>query len=199
MAIVVDRSGSMAPVEWSVNVAAAGVADALHQAGCPVMVVGFTSFEGCDLPGQPKQAAAPVYTFREATVYLELYKDWREPMSAAVWSRIAKPAHRGGTPMGDGIEVALRGLRACTDRYRVVLVITDGMPDDPEVVRWQQRVAAEQGIAVIGVEVSEAPQSVAALFEHAVRAPDADRLDIRLVRVLESIVFSDNTQARRSA
>jgi hypothetical protein len=47
--------------------------------------------------------------------------------------------------------------------------------------------------------VSQAPQDVAALFEHAVRAPDADHLDIRLVKVLESIVFSDNTQARRSA
>ena len=198
VAIVVDRSGSMERLAESVNVAAGGVADALHQVGCPVMMVGFTSYVGVVLPGEPKFMDRPVFAFRDARVCLELYKDWNEPMSAAVWSRLAHLPHGGGTPMGDGIEVALRGLRTCTDRHRVVLVITDGMPDDDEVVRRQQRVAAEEGIIVIGVEVSEAPEGVAALFKHSVIAPFADGLGERLVRRLESIVFSDNPPPRRA-
>jgi len=196
---VLDRSRSMEGLEHEVNVVAGGLADALHQVGCPVMVVGFTSFGGEDPLRKPTHAPTPVYGFTDAVVHLELYKDWTEPMSVAVWSRVARKAMCGGTPMGHGVEVALRGLRTSADPHRVVIVITDGMPDDPEVVRRQQRVAAEAGIIVIGVEVSEAPEGVEALFEHALRAPGGAGLAGRLVKVLESIVFSAGMPVGRFA
>lgn len=187
VALVVDLSGSMVIIQPQVSLAAAAVADALCALRCPVQVVGFS---GVDPRAQPEEAVHLAHAHRKNPVRLELFKDWREPMNNAVWSRLGAMTCDGGTPMADGLEWALRGLRGSREPYRVVFVLTDGAPDNEAVVRWQLRSAVEADILVVGVGLDRgARDGVAALFPYHVVVERLADLADGLLGFLERLVF----------
>jgi len=95
----------------------------------------------------------------------------------------------GGTPLSDGIQYALQELSTRPERHRVVLVITDGMPDNSAVVRRQIRIAAEAGIHVVGVGISSGCYAVKTLFPEHVAVTDLRELPQELLKVLDGIMF----------
>ena len=76
----------------------------------------------------------------------------------------------------------------------MILVVTDGMPDNPEVVRRQIRIAAEAGIHIVGVGISSGCAPVKKLFPEHVVVPDIASLPTELLGVLTKIMFPKNAR-----
>jgi Mg-chelatase subunit ChlD len=200
VAVVGDESGSMSGRRaQAAATAMIAIAEAFDSLGAPVMCCGprngggymkalyedrdFASDMGMD---------DPVYTgghHRHDPVRIDLFKDWDESFRKCK-DRFGAYTATGGTPLSDGIQYALRALNERTERYRVVLVLTDGVPNCPEVVRRQIRVAREAGIHVVGVGICGAEDAVPDLFtDHHIVVPNLDALPKRMMEVVGGIVF----------
>ncbi|MFO7551476.1 MAG: VWA domain-containing protein [Haliea sp.] len=78
---------------------------------------------------------------RRDRVWLTTLKDFREPMGGQVEQRIAalRPGHY--TRMGTAIRHLTRGLADCGNRHRLLLLLTDGKPNDTDY--YEGRYAVE--------------------------------------------------------
>ena len=105
--------------------------------------------------------------------------------------RFTKVKATGGTPMCDGIQFALQALSARKERHRILLVITDGEPDwgHSPVIRRQQRLAREAGIALVGVGIDYGCRSVESLYEKHVLVEDVSKLPEQLLKTINDLVF----------
>lgn len=195
-AVVIDESSSMG---GSLQVAAAKgalvVADALDVLGSPCLVLGprngYGAGYGYGYSSTPVPHSDHPY-HRHSPVALDIFKDWHEKMET-VWPRFGHVQATGGTPLEDGIQYALQELNTRTERFRVVLVMTDGCPDNSQVCRRQIRLAAESGVFVIGVGIGHVP-SVSTLFPLNVVVSNIAELPTALMRVLEMIIFPKRGQ-----
>lgn len=188
-AVVIDESSSM---EGALQVAAAKgalvVADALDVLGSPCLVLG--PRDGPWARRSPAPSDHPYH--RHSSVVLDIFKDWHEKMET-VWPRFGHVQAMGGTPLEDGIQYALQELNTRTERFRVVLVITDGCPDNERVCWRQIRLATESGVFVVGVGIGDVP-GVSRLFPLSVVVQNIDELPNALMRVLELIIFPKRGQ-----
>lgn len=200
VAVVGDESGSMhGRRAQAAATAMIAIAEAFDSLGAPVMCCGprngggwakslyedrdFASDMGIDDPTRNDS------NHRHDPVRIDLFKDWDESFRKCK-ARFGAYTATGGTPLSDGIQYALRALNERTERYRVVLVLTDGVPNCPEVVRRQIRVAREAGIHVVGVGICGAEDSVPDLFtDHHIVVPSLDALPKRMMEVVGGIVF----------
>ena len=182
VSLVIDESGSMSLLCKDVRKAAVAVADALDGLGCPIQVIGprSSSFYGDYTEG----------CHRYQSVHIDVFKDWNENMGKAL-PRFHAITADGSTPLEDGIQHALRELNKRSEAHRIVLVLTDGAPDNSAVVRRQIRIAGEAGIQVVGVALnSHCVYSVKNLFKDHILVGDglAD-LGAKLVAHLEGVMF----------
>lgn len=162
------------------------VADALDRLGSPCMMVGPRDGAGAyGYYGAPFTPAKHAY-HRNQPVILDIFKDWHEGMETA-WPRFGSVKADGGTPLSDGIQYALQELNTRPERFRVCLVMTDGEPNNPRVVRRQIRLAAEAGVFVVGVGIGD--KEVAKLFPLHVVVPNVADLPKALLKVLQAIIF----------
>ena len=182
VSVVLDESGSMSRLVKLVAKAAIGVADALDGLGCPVQVIGPRS--GADWVAEARGC------HRYQSVHIDVFKDWHESMSKAL-PRFSHVRADGSTPLEDGIQHALRELNGRSEAHRIILVITDGAPDNSAVVRRQIRLAKEAGIQIVGVAIGTGCHySVKSLFpDHILVGHELEDLGVRLVAHLESVVF----------
>lgn len=96
----------------------------------------------------------------------------------------------GGTPLEDGIQFALQSLNNRHERHRIVLVLTDGVPDNPNIVRRQIRQAGEGQVDIVGVALGgDAAFGVRGLFPKNICAGKMSDLPALLTTYLEGVVF----------
>ena len=192
-AVVIDQSYSMkGGCQTSAMKGSLVIADALDLLGSPCLVVGPRN-AGPGWNGRYDSGEFPEYEdggryHRSTGVLVDLFKDWEEPMTRA-WPRFGGVIADGSTPLSDGIQYALQELNTRTERHRVVIVITDGMPDHSDVVRWQLRVAREAGVHVIGVGIGGGTGAVKTLFPTHVSCSRVDELPAELMAILEGLMF----------
>ena len=104
--------------------------------------------------------------------------------------RFSSISATGGTPLEDGIQFALQSLNNRHERHRIVLVLTDGMPDNAGVVRRQIRQAADAHVDIVGVCLqSNMAIHVRNLFPKNVCVQDISALPNALSSYLEGVVF----------
>ena len=185
VALIIDESGSMHSLRKDTVRAAVAIADSLASLGCPILVAGPRNYsnyiyhEGDDNLND---------CHRTGAVQIDIFKDWNESMAIAL-SRFTGISANGGTPLEDGIQYALQSLNKRRERHRVVLVITDGCPDNPDVVRHQIRVAQGAQIDIVGVGIGYGCHHVEKLFPQHVVVEDLPSLPKALAVCLEGLVF----------
>lgn len=182
-AVVLDESGSMRDLVEYVRQAALAISDSLDSLGSPCLVVGPRN--GTDSNGGRDPDISKYH--RVAGVIIDIFKDWDEKLANTL-GRFGQVRADGSTPLEDGIQFALQELNNRPERHRVVLVITDGMPDNGRVVQRQIRLAEEAGIHVIGVDISR-QDCVRQLFKEYVIVDKMSSLSVLLFKALSGIIF----------
>jgi cobalamin biosynthesis protein CobT len=191
VAVVIDQSGSMDHRLKDSARAMAAIAVPLDEVGCPVLCLGFRtgSHTTVDDWNDRNQAYEGAY-HRTQSVNIDIFKGWDDPCRTAI-HRFPKVKATGCTPMSDGIQFALQALSERKERHRIIMVITDGDPDSghERVIRRQQRIAREAGIAIVGVGIDYGCRSVEQLYERPVVVDDISQLPERLLATINDIVF----------
>ena len=205
LAVVIDQSGSMQGREQhAAGVAALALAESFDSLNAPVMCCGPrnggrgtrgpTSYDedngfSDSHTGQQEYALNSVVYHRTDRVAIDLFMDWDESFKQCK-HRFAAVQATGSTPLSDGIQFALQELSNRPERHRVIVVLTDGCPDNARVVTRQIRLAKEAGITVIGVGIDGAEYYVPALFpDHHIVVEDLTELPKRMMEVVGAIVF----------
>jgi len=192
-ALVMDQSGSMQFLTRNAALGAFALGDALTPLGCPTLIIGPRD----NRSGYHGQDAAP-NAHRYYPVHIDIFKDWGEDMGVAQ-ERIPTLRAAGGTPLSDGIQMALLELQERTENHRVICVLTDGEPNCPAVVRRQIRLAEEAGIHVIGVGIGDGASAVKTQFPNAhVSVSDISELAPALVEVLLGLIFPKNASTKKN-
>jgi cobalamin biosynthesis protein CobT len=190
VAVVVDQSGSMQSRKTEAARALVAVCAPLDEVGCPVLAVGFRNGYDYATPDASEQVDPSRPYHRTESVDIDVFKAWDEPVRNCL-GRFTKVKATGGTPMCDGIQFALQALSARKERHRILLVITDGEPDwgHSPVIRRQQRLAREAGIALVGVGIDYGCRSVENLYEKHVLVEDVSKLPEQLLKTINDLVF----------
>jgi cobalamin biosynthesis protein CobT len=190
VAVVVDQSGSMQSRKTEAARALVAVCAPLDEVGCPVLAVGFRNGYDYATPDASEQVDGSRLYHRTESVDIDVFKAWDEPVRNCL-GRFTKVKATGGTPMCDGIQFALQALSARKERHRILLVITDGEPDygHSPVIRRQQRLAREAGIALVGVGIDYGCRSVENLYEKHVLVEDVSKLPEQLLKTINDLVF----------
>ena len=197
IAVVGDMSGSMdngRGADKLYKMAAKGmyaVASAFCDLGSPILCCGVRSnwdYAQNQHPAAHQGGVKRDDFHRTSGVDYVVFKDWKEKtrdVADRFWSYNAS----GGTPLSDGIQFALEQISTREEKHRLVLVITDGIPNCPEVVTRQIRLAEEAGIKVVGVGIGWGCDGVRGLFPDNVVVENVADLPRALVDKVESLVF----------
>ena len=196
IAVVGDMSGSMEDGRGNkklYKMAAKGmfaVASAFCDLGSPILCCGVRdNWEYAKNTGHERKEGVEDGDFhRFNNVDYVVFKDWKEKtkdVAERFWTYNAT----GGTPLSDGIQFALEQINQREEKHRLILVITDGIPNCPDVVRRQIRLANEAGVKVVGVGIGWGCGGVKGLFPDNVVVEDVQDLPRELVDKVESLVF----------
>lgn len=90
----------------------------------------------------------------------------------------------GGTPMGRAMIWAASQLVSRPEERKLLVVTTDGEPDDADMVRRLVRKFAQSGVEVIGVGIGSGRGAVEKLFPNAVGIDSVDELAGALFEVI---------------
>jgi nitric oxide reductase activation protein len=192
-ALVLDQSGSMARLTRNAALGAFARGDALTPLGCPTLIIGPRDERRYGYGSEVSPNA-----HRHRPVHIDIFKDWGEDMGAAQ-ERIPSVRATGGTPLSDGIQMALLELQERTENHRVIFVLTDGEPNCPRVVNRQIRLAREAGIHVVGVGIGNGARAVKTQFPDAyVSVPNISGLAPALVNVLLGLIFPKNASTKKN-
>ena len=194
-AIVIDQSGSMDKnLIKGATQASIALSEALDGVGSPVLVCSprdggrshsYKSFG--DRYSRNPEEYRQYHRFDNITI--DLFKDWDERMVSRTLSRFGGITSTGSTPLSDGIQFALQELAERDERHRIVFVITDGHPNNSNVVRYQIRKAAEAGVTVVGVGIGWGASYVPNLFPVSVYREEIEGVATEVLQVLNGIVF----------
>lgn len=89
----------------------------------------------------------------------------------------------GGTPTGMAMQVAGQRIRRMTQSQCLMLVLTDGAPDNQQKVKEQDKLLRKQGIIPVGVGIQNAP--VHGLFQDAVSINNLSSLAPELGKLMK--------------
>jgi hypothetical protein len=202
--VVVDQSGSMHGREQhAAAVSMIAIAEAFDSLNAPVMCCGprnggrgtrggrdtfSEDYYAEDNAGGSCERPDGNY-HRHSGVRIDLFKDWNESFKQCK-DRFSAVQATGSTPLSDGVQFALQELSTRPERHRVIIVLTDGSPDQPAVVRRQIRLAKEAGIIIVGIGISGAEYYLPQLFpEHHIVVHDLTMLPKRMMEVIGAIIF----------
>lgn len=93
----------------------------------------------------------------------------------------------GGTPMAEAVLVATQALLEQRNTRRLMLVLTDGYPAEPELTRTHIATAEAEGIEVFGVGICT--ESVQHYFKRWITIDDVSQLPARLVALVRDEVM----------
>lgn len=195
-ALVIDESSSMSDKLGQTCAGAYTLMDSLDGIGAKTMAVGFRS--GGYNGNYDREQATDMACHRVEGINYDVFKGWQDAWKVAA-PRLKEIRASGGTPMSDGIEFALGELSKRPEGYRILFVLTDGMPNNPhdQVMKGQLRRAAEAGILVVGVGLGYGSEYVSTTFPDSVYAENLDTLPKLLVAKLETLVRTRATLAKR--
>ena len=202
VAVVLDQSGSMSGDEANVARAALAIATPMDKLGCSCLVVGPRSgrYHGAqindDYYGKDPETGRRLRGkhHRDGGVHIDVFKNWEEPMRKAL-PRFSSVQATGGTPLSDGIQYAMQELSGRPERHRVILVLTDGCPNCPSVVRRQIRLAKEAGVTIVGVGISSGCYQVPHQFpDNHVAVERISDLPQNMLAVLDAILFPNRAK-----
>ena len=195
-ALVIDESSSMSDKLGQTCAGAYTLMDSLDGIGAKTMAVGFRS--GGYNGNYDREQATDMACHRVEGINYDVFKGWQDAWKVAA-PRLKEIRASGGTPMADGIEFALGELSKRPEGYRILFVLTDGMPNSPhdQVMKGQLRRAAEAGILVVGVGLGYGSEYVSTTFPDSVYAENLDQLPKLLVAKLETLVRTRATLAKR--
>ena len=163
--IVIDCSGSMAsnlPICQQLAII-------LHQAfyGTPVSyeILGFTTGDFEDLPGDAKTMATAIRAWNQKNGNGTSHHDVRA-VSIYEFKGFAGKTHEvpatlgnmanvpmGGTPTADAIIEAHKRLARRSEKRHVMFVLTDGQPDDDAACKQAVKAVEGAGVSVIGLGI----------------------------------------------
>jgi len=194
IAVVGDMSGSMDDGRGKnklYKMAAKGmyaVASAFCDLGSPILCCGVRdNWEGYVEDDRRSEYRGGGFHRTRGVDYV-IFKDWKEK-TKDVANRFWTYNATGGTPLSDGIQFALEQINEREEKHRLILVITDGVPNCPDVVRRQIRLAEEAGIKIVGVGIGWGCHGVEGLFPDNVVVDNVQDLPRELVDKVESLVF----------
>jgi nitric oxide reductase activation protein len=199
---VIDQSGSMHDkLEGAAKIALA-LGEALETIGAKSAITGFTTngrsaiYNGGDCTAAWAEFRA-MGAHRSDGIDIDVFKGFDERWRSAA-PRLAKLRASGGTPMSDGVEHALKLLSTRREGYRVIFVLTDGVPDGghAEVLKGQFRRAAEAGVMIVGVGLGRDSHYVTTTFEHSVYAEKLADIPRPLVAKLHELVVGGAGRGR---
>jgi hypothetical protein len=185
-AVVLDQSSSMSNKLAVATKTMIAITEPLDTLRYPVMVVGFRDRDG--------EVRSPGIGWEQdyhrlTGIHYDVFKRFDERFRD-VLPRFAHVKAEKMTPMSDGIQYGLNGLRTRREHHRVLFVVTDGYPTGlhARVVRWQIRTARREGIYIVGVGVGKGSQGVMSLFPDHVYAEDLEEMPEMLLHKLNSLL-----------
>lgn len=107
------------------------------------------------------------FTNNELNIYCERKKADR-------WALGSTKAN-GGTPTAAAMETAARRIRRLTQSDCLMLVITDGYPNDTHATVEQDKLLAKKGFVPVGVDIAGAEQT-SNIFKESISTSDMNRL-----------------------
>ena len=197
-AVVMDESGSMAEDQLLKEATRTFMAiiEPFDSLGAATLAIGFRN-------GQYRvsynDATEVKGCHRTDCIRYDIFKHWNERFHNVSW-RFANTVARGGTPMADGIQLALDEISKRNEANRVIFVVTDGWPDSEHcpVIKRQIRLAREAGIRIIGVGLSFIARDAIKMFDDHVWAENVEQIPKLIVEKLNEIVdLSGKYRGRR--
>lgn len=185
--VVMDESGSMASHLQVATQAFITISEPLDKLGCPTMAIGFRDASTRWGGATSGPSDVTPHAHRNYAVHIDVFKLFGEKFGNVMW-RFSRTTADGGTPMSDGIQIALEALSERPEAHRVVFVVTDGEPADTSVVRWQIRKARESGILIVGVGIGNGSKSVRKLFDDHVWVEEPHTLSHALAQKLNQLL-----------
>lgn len=91
----------------------------------------------------------------------------------------------GGTPTGAAMEAAAARIRKMTSSKCLMLVVTDGYPNDDVAVEMQDALLPRKGFIPVGVDIAGS-EGVKNLFKEAVSITDMSRLAPELSKIVRN-------------
>lgn len=195
-AIVLDESGSMSSLKYVTSRVLMALVEPLDSLNAATMVVGFGDAGGGSI--KPLEDLGTYH--RSTSVRYDIFKKFDERFKPIRW-RFANIKAGGGTPMADGVQIALSALSSRAEAHRFLFVITDGRPNEKHVgvMNFQMRIAKEAGIHVIGVGIGYASKYVQTTFNDSVWSDLVSELPKLLVAKLNEFIDVQATKRGRIA
>jgi hypothetical protein len=121
---------------------------------------------------------------------IALYR-YVSPSSASLQDprRLGAVASREATPLGEAVAGAAEAmLEESRGRERLMIVVTDGQPDDIDGARKALRAAEGRGITIIGLGITADTKASAQLFNHFTLYEDLETLPRKVGATLRRVV-----------
>jgi uncharacterized protein YegL len=188
LAICLDLSASMRgeSLEW-LKPSALAVLDAIEGIQGKSFCYGFRTRMSARGSHRAVETSHKVHR-REAIEY-PIFKQWEEPFVSAK-QRFESIEAWGSTPMADGVQYGLSALSPRREAHRVLLVVTDGQPDQDHipVMCRQFRLAREAGVHIIGFGVGRHAKYVNEIFEDYVWINDFSEMGVEMIKKLKELL-----------
>lgn len=173
VSIVIDRSGSMSSIIG--HAAQAAVATML----------------AFDVPGMKTQVSVFPWS-KDGDEGVAVVKRWEESPNQFA-SRVASLTADGGTPMAEAILFAVSDVVRREETLKIVLVVTDGEPNDRTATKYVIDRARSDGITVVGLGIGVDPSSVFGT-RCAASINNIGELSASMVRLVRA-AFEDNRRS----
>lgn len=96
----------------------------------------------------------------------------------------------GGTPLGEALEIVRHRLKSVKEADKIVIVVTDGKPNDSSLVLSQLRALKSDGIKVYGLAIGQDKEDLQKLFGvNCIYLENLKQLPDHLCRIIEKNIL----------
>lgn len=185
VAVCVDQSGSMYTNKSGATRTMMAVAKAVEGAGGCVQVVGFMGRCSKHVPYRDIQFDEKFHRYSGVT--LNVFKRFEEKTPQVI-GRFVNFETGGTTPMSDGLQYCVETIKRRPEHHKLIITVTDGYPDDADVVRWEEQECKRLGIKLVGVAVGCGSEESMELFDCGLWVSDFSLLGPLLIKKIETLV-----------